>query len=80
MAVMCIIHAQPDDLDASLVSSHDTRGLEVSNDDGYDRARWIEVGPADQPCTSVVPAQQAADDRILSDVETFLEAGAAVAG
>ena len=43
-----------DDPDASLVFYRDTLGFEVRNDVGYDGMRWITVGPADQPGTSVV--------------------------
>src|ERR1022692_1975371 len=42
------------DPDASLVFYRDTLGFEVRNDVGYDGMRWITVGPADQPGTSIV--------------------------
>jgi hypothetical protein len=50
-----------DDPDASLASYHDTFGFEVRNDVGYGGMRWITVGPADQPGTSIVLEPPAAD-------------------
>ena len=43
-----------DDPDASLVFYRDTLGFEVRNDVGYGGVRWITVGPAGQPGTSIV--------------------------
>jgi catechol 2,3-dioxygenase-like lactoylglutathione lyase family enzyme len=43
-----------DDPDASLDFYRDTLGFEVRNDVGYGGMRWITVGPADQPGTSIV--------------------------
>jgi catechol 2,3-dioxygenase-like lactoylglutathione lyase family enzyme len=43
-----------DDPDASLAFYRDTLGFEVLNDVGYGGLRWITVGPADQPDTSIV--------------------------
>ena len=43
-----------DDPDASLAFYRDVLGFEVRNDVGYDGMRWITVGPADQPGTSIV--------------------------
>ena len=43
-----------DDPDASLAFYRDTLGFEVRNDVGYQGMRWITVGPADQPGTSIV--------------------------
>jgi catechol 2,3-dioxygenase-like lactoylglutathione lyase family enzyme len=43
-----------DDPDASLAFYRDTLGFEVRSDVGYDGMRWISVGPADQPDTSIV--------------------------
>ena len=43
-----------DDPDASLAFYRDTVGFEVRNDVGYGGMRWITVGPADQPDTSIV--------------------------
>ncbi len=43
-----------DDPEASLAFYRDTLGFEVRNDVGYGGLRWITIGPADQPDTSVV--------------------------
>jgi len=43
-----------DDADAALTFYRDTLGFEVRNDVGYGGMRWITVGPADQPDTSIV--------------------------
>ena len=43
-----------DDPDASLAFYRDTLGFEVRNDVGYNGMRWITVGPAGQPSTSIV--------------------------
>ena len=48
------------DPDASLAFYRDTLGFEVRNDVGYNGMRWITVGPADQPGTSIVLAPPAA--------------------
>jgi catechol 2,3-dioxygenase-like lactoylglutathione lyase family enzyme len=42
------------DPDASLAFYRDALGFEVRNDVGYGEMRWITVGPADQPGTSIV--------------------------
>jgi catechol 2,3-dioxygenase-like lactoylglutathione lyase family enzyme len=43
-----------DDPDASLAFYRDTLGFEVRNDVGNGKMRWITVGPAGQPDTSIV--------------------------
>ena len=43
-----------DDPDAALAFYRDALGFEVRNDVGYGGMRWITVGPADQPGTSIV--------------------------
>jgi catechol 2,3-dioxygenase-like lactoylglutathione lyase family enzyme len=43
-----------DDPDASVAFYRDTLGFEVRNDVGYGGRRWITVGPAGQPDTSIV--------------------------
>jgi uncharacterized glyoxalase superfamily protein PhnB len=43
-----------DDPEASLAFYRDTLGFEVRNDVGYGGMRWITVGPAGQPGTSIV--------------------------
>jgi catechol 2,3-dioxygenase-like lactoylglutathione lyase family enzyme len=44
-------HSDPD---ASLAFFRDVLGFEVRQDVGYEGMRWITVGPADQPDTSIV--------------------------
>ena len=56
-----------DDPDASLAFYRDTLGFEVRNDVGYGGMRWITVGPADQPGTSIVLYPPAADPGITDD-------------
>ncbi|MDQ1703559.1 MAG: hypothetical protein QOF57_2811 [Frankiaceae bacterium] len=55
------------DADASLVFYRDTLGFEVRNDVGYGEMRWITVGPAGQPGTSIVLHPPAADPGITDD-------------
>jgi catechol 2,3-dioxygenase-like lactoylglutathione lyase family enzyme len=50
-----------DDPDASLAFYRDTLGFKVRSDIGYGGMRWITVGPADQPGTSIVLEPPAAD-------------------
>jgi catechol 2,3-dioxygenase-like lactoylglutathione lyase family enzyme len=56
-----------DDPDAALAFYRDTLGFEVRNDVGYGGMRWITVGPADQPGTSIVLHPPAADPGITDD-------------
>ncbi len=56
-----------DDPDASLAFYRDTLGFEVRNDVGYGGMRWITVGPAGQPDTSIVLHPPAADPGITDD-------------
>jgi catechol 2,3-dioxygenase-like lactoylglutathione lyase family enzyme len=56
-----------DDPEASLAFYRDTLGFEVRNDVGHGRMRWITVGPADQPGTSIVLNPPAADPGITDD-------------
>src|SRR6478736_2468115 len=42
------------DADAALRFYRDALGFEVRNDVGYDGLRWLTVGPAGQPETSIV--------------------------
>ncbi|MGC4941302.1 VOC family protein [Kribbella sp. DT2] len=58
------------DADASLVFYRDVLGFEIRKDVGAHRMRWITVGPADQPQTSIVlnppeAADVTADERKL---------------
>jgi catechol 2,3-dioxygenase-like lactoylglutathione lyase family enzyme len=50
-----------DDPDASLAFYRDTLGFEVRNDVGQGTMRWITVGPAGQPGTSIVLEPPATD-------------------
>jgi catechol 2,3-dioxygenase-like lactoylglutathione lyase family enzyme len=62
------------DPDASLAFYRDTLGFEVRNDVGYKGMRWITVGPADQPDTSIVLHPPAATPGITDDERrTILE-------
>ncbi|GAA3959622.1 VOC family protein [Actinoplanes auranticolor] len=56
-----------DDPDAALAFYRDTLGFEVRNDVGYNGLRWITVGPAGQPGTSIVLHPPAADPGITDD-------------
>ena len=56
-----------DDPDAALAFYRDPLGFEVRNDVGYNGMRWITVGPADQPGTSIVLHPPAADPGITDD-------------
>ena len=55
------------DPEASLAFYRDTLGFEVRNDVGYGGMRWITVGPAGSPDTSIVLAPPAADPGITDD-------------
>src|SRR3954453_5087825 len=57
-------HADPD---ASLAFWRDTLGFEVRSDVGRGPMRWITVGPADQPDTSILLAPPAIDPGITDD-------------
>ncbi|HEX6327585.1 MAG TPA: VOC family protein [Jiangellaceae bacterium] len=57
------------DPDASLAFYRDTLGFEVRNDVGYGGMRWIVVGPADQPGTSIVLEPPAPDGCGKTDEE-----------
>ena len=64
------IHASflpQDDPEAALAFYHDTLGFEVRGDVGYGGMRWITVGPADQPDTSIVLHPPAATPGITDD-------------
>jgi catechol 2,3-dioxygenase-like lactoylglutathione lyase family enzyme len=56
-----------DDPEASLAFYRDTLGFEVRGDVGYGGMRWITVGPAGQPDTSIVLTPPAADPGITDD-------------
>ena len=57
-------HADPE---ASLAFYRDALGFEVRLDVGYGGMRWITVGPADQPNTSIVLYPPAADPGVTDD-------------
>ncbi|MET8961985.1 VOC family protein [Streptomyces sp. NPDC004074] len=55
---------------ASFLPHHDPEaslGFEVRNDVGYGGMRWITVGPADRPGTSLVLEPPAADPGVTED-------------
>ncbi|WP_304452633.1 VOC family protein [Nocardiopsis sp. YSL2] len=56
-----------DDPEASVAFYRDVLGFEVRSDVGQGRMRWITVGPADQPGTSILLAPPAADPGITED-------------
>jgi len=56
-----------DDPEASLGFYRDALGFEVRNDVGYGGLRWITVGPANQPGTSIVLYPPGADPGITDD-------------
>ncbi|GHB61541.1 glyoxalase [Streptomyces viridiviolaceus] len=56
-----------DDPEASLAFYRDALGFEVRSDVGSGTMRWITVGPADQPDTSILLAPPAADPGITED-------------
>jgi uncharacterized glyoxalase superfamily protein PhnB len=56
-----------DDPDAALAFYRDTLGFEVRNDVGYNGLRWLTVGPAGQPGTSIVLYPPTADPGITDD-------------
>ena len=55
------------DPEVSLAFYRDTLGFEVRNDVGYNGMRWLTVGPAGQPGTSIVLYPPAADPGITED-------------
>ena len=59
--------SRTNDPDASLAFYRDTLGFEVRNDVGYGGMRWITVGPAGQPGTSIVLYPPAADPGVTDD-------------
>ena len=64
------IHASSlphDDPDASLAFYRDALGFEVRNDVGRGKMRWITVGPAGQPDTSILLAPPVTDPTTTED-------------
>jgi catechol 2,3-dioxygenase-like lactoylglutathione lyase family enzyme len=56
-----------DDPEASVAFYRDTLGFEVRSDVGEGKMRWIVVGPANQPDTSILLAPPATDPGITDD-------------
>jgi catechol 2,3-dioxygenase-like lactoylglutathione lyase family enzyme len=56
-----------DDPDAALAFYRDTLGFEVRNDVDYRGLRWITVGPAGQPGTSIVLHPPGADPGVTDE-------------
>ncbi|MEU4481777.1 VOC family protein [Micromonospora sp. NPDC023966] len=56
-----------DDPEASLAFYRDVLGFEVRSDVGQGRMRWITVGPAGQPDTSILLAPPAVDPGITDE-------------
>jgi uncharacterized glyoxalase superfamily protein PhnB len=56
-----------DDPEAALAFWRDTLGFEVRNDVGKGKMRWITVGPADQPGTSILLGPPAVDPGITDE-------------
>jgi predicted enzyme related to lactoylglutathione lyase len=56
-----------DDPDESLAFYRDVLGFEVRSDVGQGKMRWITVGPANQPGTSILLAPPAADPGVTDD-------------
>ena len=62
------------DPDAALAFYRDTLGFELRMDVGYGGMRWLTVGPADQPGTSIVLHPPGVDPGITDDERrTILE-------
>ncbi len=62
------------DPDAALAFYRDTLGFEVRGDVGYQGMRWLTVGPANQPGTSIVLHPPATDPGITdAERRTILE-------
>jgi len=55
------------DPEASLAFYRDVLGFEIRNDVGYGDMRWITVGPANQPDTSIVLTPPAVDPGLTDD-------------
>jgi predicted enzyme related to lactoylglutathione lyase len=56
-----------DDPEASMAFYRDALGFEVRTDVGQGKMRWITVGPADQPSTSILLAPPTTDPGITDD-------------
>ncbi|HEY4465409.1 MAG TPA: VOC family protein [Streptosporangiaceae bacterium] len=56
-----------DDPDASVAFYRDILGFEVRSDVGSGKMRWITVGPAGQPATSILLAPPVTDPGVTDD-------------
>lgn len=59
--------------DASVSFYREVLGFEIRNDVGYDGMRWVTVGPAGQPQTSIVLQPPAADPGINDEERRTIE-------
>jgi len=62
------------DPEASLAFYRDALGFEVRNDVGYNGMRWITVGPAGQPGTSIVLFPPAASPGVTDEEKQTIAA------
>jgi catechol 2,3-dioxygenase-like lactoylglutathione lyase family enzyme len=67
-------------LEASLAFYRDTLGFEVRDDVGYGGMRWITVGPAGQPGTSIVLEPPVARELGSRDASSVIIPGGQAAG
>lgn len=61
------------DAEASLAFYRDVLGFELRNDVGYDGMRWLTLGSASQPDTSIVLTPPAVDPGITDDERRVIE-------
>ncbi|WP_396129928.1 VOC family protein [Agromyces aerolatus] len=61
------------DAEASLTFYRDVLGFELRNDVGYDGMRWLTLGSASQPETSIVLTPPAVDPGITDDERRVVE-------
>jgi catechol 2,3-dioxygenase-like lactoylglutathione lyase family enzyme len=63
-----------DDPDASIAFYRDKLGFEIQQDVGYNGMRWLTVGPADQPDTSIVLYPPQAESGITDEERSTITA------
>jgi catechol 2,3-dioxygenase-like lactoylglutathione lyase family enzyme len=56
-----------EDPDAAIAFYRDQLGFELRNDVGFNGMRWLTVGPADQPDTSIVLYPPAAEGSVTDE-------------
>jgi catechol 2,3-dioxygenase-like lactoylglutathione lyase family enzyme len=61
-----------DNPDASIDFYRDKLGFEIRGDVGYNGLRWLTVGPADQPDTSIVLYPPGAESGLTDDERTTI--------